>query len=143
MQTKSHPIKHAFRRELILHFMESGANGYSHKNTHPQEVEEAIIKVATSGFYFNDSISEILLNGVQKKKEPLPVLPGGETLNEREIEVLKLICLEQTTTEIGKNLFLSPRTIEGYRKQLFEKIGAKNVAGLVIYAIRAELITVS
>ncbi|MBL4710104.1 MAG: response regulator transcription factor [Flavobacteriales bacterium] len=127
---------------FILHFMESGANGYLHKNTKPQEVENAILKVMESGFYFNDNVSKILLSGVQKKNKAVPSLPGQESLNEREIEVLKLLCMELTTSEIGKKLFLSPRTIEGYRKQLFEKTGAKNIAGLVIYAIRMGLITV-
>ena len=127
---------------FVLHFMESGANAFLHKNTSPQEVESAILKVMESGFYFNDSVSKTLLKGVQKKNTALPNLPGNVSLNEREIEVLKLLCMELTTAEIADKLFLSPRTIEGYRKQLFEKTGAKNIAGLVIYAIRMGLVSV-
>lgn len=126
---------------FVLHFMESGANGYLHKDTDPQEVESAILKVMKSGYYFNDSISQTLLKGIQKKNKQAPLIPGVEPLTEREKEVLKLLCMEHTTAEIGEKLFLSPRTIEGYRKQLLEKTGAKNIAGLVLYAVRAGIIS--
>jgi DNA-binding NarL/FixJ family response regulator len=127
---------------FILHFMESGANGYLHKNTKPQEVETAIRKIHSSGFYFSDIVSQALLKGVKKKgeREELPVLSRNESLTLREIEVLTLLCQEMTTTEIGEKLFLSPRTIEGYRRQLFDKIGAKNLAGLVLFAVRNGII---
>ena len=55
-------------------------------------------------------------------------------LSERELEVLHLICEELTTPEIAEKLFLSPRTVEGYRKQLLEKTGVRNTAGLVLWA---------
>jgi len=126
--------------KFVLHFMESGANGYLLKDSKPQEVEAAILKVAKSGFYFSDAVSHVLLNGVKQKNQSPPTLPGQEPLAEREIEVLKLLCLELTTAEIGEKLFLSPRTIEGYRKSLFEKTGARNVAGLVLFAVRIGLV---
>lgn len=125
---------------FVVHFMESGANSYLLKSTSPQEVEEAIVKVHEAGFYFNDSVSQAMLKGLQKKNQDTPSLPGGESLAEREIEVLKLICMELTTPEIGEKMFLSPRTIEGYRKKLLEKTGAKNTAGLVLFAVRAGLV---
>jgi DNA-binding NarL/FixJ family response regulator len=52
---------------------------------------------------------------------------------------LRLICKEYTTTEIGQTLFLSPKTIEGYRKVLMDKTNAKNMAGLVLFAVRNGL----
>ena len=125
---------------FVLHFMESGANGYLLKDSHPAEVEEAIRKVASSGFYFNDAVSHVMLKGLKNKQETLPVLPGNESLAEREVEVLRLICMELTTPEIADKMFLSPRTIEGYRKKLLEKTGAKNTAGLALYAVRAGLV---
>jgi DNA-binding NarL/FixJ family response regulator len=127
----------------ILHFMESGANSYLHKNTHPEEVETAIKKVIETGFYFNDKVSKILLKGVQNKDEERYNLPDKEVLSEREIEVLKLLCEENTTTEISEKLHLSPRTIEGYRKQLIQKTGVKNIAGLVIYSIKTGIVSLN
>ena len=61
-------------------------------------------------------------------------------LNDRETEVLKLICQELTTAEIALKIFLSPRTIEGIRTSLIEKIGVRNTAGLVVYALKNGII---
>lgn len=121
---------------FVLHFMESGANAYLLKDTHPEEVERAIRKVMETGFYFTDAVSKTLLKGLTQKKNAPPELPGNESLTEREVELLKLICLELTTNEIAERMFLSPRTIEGYRKKLLEKTGAKNTAGLVLLAVK-------
>jgi DNA-binding NarL/FixJ family response regulator len=124
---------------FIIQMMELGANGYLIKNTEPKEVVKAIYKVVESEFYFSETVSTAMLHGISnpklKNKEGL----HGHGLSEREINVLRLICEEHTTTEIGEALFLSPKTIEGYRKALMDKTEAKNMAGLVLFAIRHGL----
>ncbi len=124
---------------FILQMMELGANGYLLKNTDPAEVVQAIRKVTESEFYFSDLVSKAMLRGISnpelKEKHTAP----GHGLSEREVDVLQLICKEYTTTEIGEALFLSPKTIEGYRKVLFNKTAARNMAGLVLFAIRHGL----
>lgn len=124
---------------FILHLMEQGANGYLLKDSEPEELEKAIQQVVRSGFYFNERLSRVLLGGLKQKKVQPPKL-GGESFNEREMEVLELICAEKTTPEIAEALFLSPRTVEGYRKSLLEKTGARNTAGLVAYAFRRGIV---
>jgi DNA-binding CsgD family transcriptional regulator len=62
--------------------------------------------------------------------------------NDREIEVLKLVCQECSNQEIADKMFLSVRTVEGYRARLFEKTRSKNLVGLVIFAIKAGIINV-
>jgi DNA-binding CsgD family transcriptional regulator len=62
--------------------------------------------------------------------------------NDREIEVLKLVCQECSNQEIADKMFLSVRTVEGYRARLFEKTKSKNLVGLVIFAIKAGIINV-
>ena len=78
------------------------------------------------------------------QKRPNEVRPWKSTnnisLTKREMEVLQLICKEQTSAEIADLLYLSPRTVENHRKNLLEKTGAKNTAGLVIFAIQNQLI---
>jgi DNA-binding CsgD family transcriptional regulator len=59
---------------------------------------------------------------------------------EREKEIIKLICFQCTAQEIGDRLFISKRTVEGYRTKILEKINAKNTAGVVIYALKNNLI---
>lgn len=124
---------------FILQMMELGANGYLIKNTEPDEVVKAIYKVVEAEFYFSEEVSKAMLHGISnpelKNKEGLV----GHGLTEREVDVLRLICKEYTTTEIGEALFLSSKTIEGYRKALMDKTEARNMAGLVLFAIKHGL----
>ncbi|MDF1695648.1 MAG: response regulator transcription factor [Saprospiraceae bacterium] len=121
---------------FILQMMELGANGYLIKNTEPKEVIEAISKVIKSKYFFTEEVSKAMLRGISdpnlKSKENL----SSHNLTNREIDVLRLICKELTTVEIGQTLFLSPKTIEGYRKVLLDKTEAKNMAGLVLFAVK-------
>ncbi|MBS1588781.1 MAG: response regulator transcription factor [Bacteroidetes bacterium] len=123
---------------FVMHFMEAGANGFLSKNAEPEEIKDAIYAVCTHGIYFNNRVSGSLLRNVAiKRSKPLPI---NIQLNEREIQVLELICKEYTTAEIGKEIFLSTRTVEGIRSALIEKFGVRNTAGLVIYAIRYGIV---
>jgi len=123
--------------QFILHLINEGVNGYLLKNADPDEVEFAIHKVVEKDFYFSEDISKLVMKGlVRKDKHDLSVVLD---LNEREIEILKLICKEFTAAEIADKLNLSVRTIEGYRQKLLEKSGAKNMAGSVVFAIKNNL----
>jgi len=121
---------------FIVQMMEHGANGYLIKNTDPDEVVQAIHKVMKSEFYFSDNVSIAMLRGIANPEIKSERTLSGHGLSKREMDVLRLICQEYTTAEIGEALFLSPKTIEGYRKVLMEKTGARNMAGLVLFAIR-------
>lgn len=123
---------------FIVQMMELGANGYLIKNTNPKEVTQAIYKVTESEFYFSDIVSMAMLQGISNPQAVTNQLKS-HGLTEREIDVLRLICKEYTTIEIGEALFLSPKTIEGYRKLLMDKTGARNMAGLVLFAVRHGL----
>lgn len=125
---------------FILHMMEAGANGYLLKNAEPQEIKTAIHSVYENEYYFNDLVNTTLLRKVvQQKKEP-PRFRQDIRLNERETQVLQLICQELTASEIGRKVFLSPRTVEGIRSALLEKIGVRNTAGLVMYAVKNGIV---
>jgi len=123
--------------QFILHLINEGVNGYLLKNADPDEVELAIQKVVEKGFYFSEDISKLVMKGlVGKDKHDMSIVLD---LNEREVEILKLICKEFTAAEIADKLNLSVRTIEGYRQKLLDKSGAKNMAGLVVFAIKHNL----
>lgn len=128
--------------QFIIYCLELGANGYLLKNTDPDEVMKAISVVIEKDFYFNDHISTVMMKGLHQKNrsKSKPKLVSGIQLTNREKEVLELICKEFTTPEIGEKLFISHRTVEGHRKNLLEKTGAKNTAGLVVFALKNELI---
>jgi DNA-binding NarL/FixJ family response regulator len=126
--------------QFILHMIGEGVNGYLLKNAEPEEVETAIKKVVEKGFYFPENISFVIFNNLSKKAKALPLINPGFT--EREFEVLSLICREFTAVEIAEMLCISVRTVEGHRQKLFEKSGAKNIAGLVLNAYKFNWISI-
>ncbi len=125
--------------KFIIHLMENGANGYLLKNAEPKEIIKAVYTVHENGYYFNDLVNKALLKKLVLKNNIKPSFNKDIELTEREQEVLKLICEEKTATEIGKQIFLSPRSVEGIRQRLIEKIGVRNTAGLVMFAVKNGL----
>jgi DNA-binding NarL/FixJ family response regulator len=125
--------------EMMYALMEKGANAFLTKNSEVKVVNKAINEVIEKGFYFDYEISKALANGICKKgKEVLPV--QSVQLTERELEITKLICKQLTNREIADRLCLSPRTIDTYRENIFEKTGSKNAVGLAFFAIKYKLV---
>jgi DNA-binding NarL/FixJ family response regulator len=122
--------------KFIIHLMENGANGYLLKNADAEEIKKSIYAVHENGYYFNDIVNKALLKKLVLKGNLKPSFNQNIEFTEREIEVLKLICEEKTAVEIGKEIFLSPRSVEGIRQRLIEKVGVRNTAGLVMFAIK-------
>lgn len=125
---------------FIIHLLELGANGYLLKNAEPDEIKNAIHYVFENDYYFNDLVSNAMLRNITYKNKRDTGSEEDIKLNEREIEVLKLICQELTTAEIAEKIYLSSRTVEGIRTNLIEKVGARNAAGLVVYAIKSGIV---
>ncbi|MES2559834.1 MAG: response regulator transcription factor [Bacteroidota bacterium] len=122
----------------IIELYDIGVAGYIIKNTDAIELTKAL-KLAHEGeqYYSRDvheSLFKTLLNREKVKKE----ITGQEKISEREIEIMKLICEQHSTDEIGERLFISPKTVKRHRQILFDKTGSKNLAGLVVYAIRND-----
>ncbi len=119
----------------ILRMIRNGAKGYLLKDIHPDILLEALYSVHEEGFYHTKQVSDTLVNSLHtesKKKTKIK-------LQEREIEFLKLASTEMTYKEVASVMNLSPKTIDGYREQLFKKLDVKNRIGLVIYAIKNGL----
>ncbi|MBZ0100331.1 MAG: response regulator transcription factor [Taibaiella sp.] len=125
--------------QYIMHMLDIGVNAYLVKNTDPAEIAKAMYSVIENEYYFSDMVSKAMLKNLVQKRQ-LPVrFEKVISLNERETEILKLICKELTTAEIADKVFLSQRTVEGIRAGMLEKVGVRNTAGLVLYAARAGL----
>lgn len=119
----------------ISETMQNGASGYLTKNITPEELELAITTVFTKGYYLNDLTSAALLKYIS------PAQKDSAALNERELEFIKLCCSELTFAEIAKEMYMSVRTIEFYRANLYNKLKVKSRTGLVLYALRNKLVT--
>lgn len=126
--------------QFIVHLMKAGAKGYLLKNAEPEEINDAIRSVYETGFYFNDRVSRVMLGGLVTKAKLEPNYNLQEALSKREVEVLKQICQEKTTAEIGEALFISPRTVEGHRNNILLKTGARNTAGMVVFAMKNGMV---
>jgi DNA-binding NarL/FixJ family response regulator len=144
--TKTYPNIHIIAltmfedERFVTHMMEIGANGYLLKSADPQEIKKAIVDVTLKGYYLNNFVNRILLKKSHAKQKVVPNLSSEITLNTRERDVIKYICMEFTAQEIAQKLEVSPRTIESIKDKLMERFGAKNTAGLVFYAVKNNLV---
>jgi len=127
-------------QEMITKMMEMGANAYLTKTSDPDEIYHAIITCMNDDFYFNDLVNKAVLLKLQHKKTTRQFYPNPVKFSEKELRILKLIAEDKTTEDISKEVFLSPRTIETIRQNMKQKVGAKTIAGLVMYAMRNKLL---
>ena len=127
---------------MIVLTMELGANGYLTKGGDPDELEKAIRAVYFSDYYLSERVSRLTLLRLQSPNAFKSDSLTAQTLSKREMEVLKLVCEEKSTAEIGDELHISPRTVEGHRQRIIQKIGAKNTIGMVVFAIKEGIVKV-
>lgn len=121
----------------ISKMIEAGACSYLIKNCEPKELFDTIINTFSFGFYFNREAMNAMRHAGHNRKVGIKDVNNIPiALTERESVILKLICNELTNTEIADKLFISNRTVDGHRTNLLSKIGCKNTAGLVIFAIK-------
>lgn len=132
-----------FSKAFIVNMIELGAGAYLPKNATPDEVVATIREVYNNGFSYNQAVLEVIRDNMLQKSKPKMPLSFGVEITSREKEILQLICEEYTTGEIAEKLFISPRTVDGHRNNLLEKMGCKNVAGLVVYAIQHQLVKIN
>jgi DNA-binding NarL/FixJ family response regulator len=125
---------------FVSHLMENGAQGYLLKNAEPQEIRKAIMDVFEKGYYLNNFVNRILLKKAHSKQKAAPSLTNEITLNDRERDVLKYICMEFTAQEIAQKMDISNRTVEAIKDRLMERFGSKNTAGLVFFAVKNNLV---
>jgi DNA-binding NarL/FixJ family response regulator len=125
---------------LITQMIGAGAAAYLAKNCDKDELITAIETVHKTGFYFNNSVLKAIQHSANHKAQTQKSINSTPVkLTEREKQVLQLICKEYNNAEIGEQLFLSTRTIEGHRNNLINKAGCRNTAGLVLFAIKYSL----
>jgi DNA-binding NarL/FixJ family response regulator len=125
--------------EHLVNMFDNGADGYLLKNTDRVEIERAILSVTRGRHYFSKDIAACIIEKI------LSIINFDSSekfkkLNSREKEVLKLLYDECSSKEIASKLFISERTVDFYRQSLIKKTGAKNIVGLVKYAIRNRIV---
>ena len=126
--------------DLIVEMLEAGAKGYLLKNADKREILEAIFTVNDGNIFYCKHTTAHLASLIVKSKFDLHRKAAGPLFTDREREIIKLICRQHTAQEIGAMLFLSKRTVEGYRTRILEKMDVKNTAGVVIFALKHSII---
>jgi two-component system nitrate/nitrite response regulator NarL len=127
-------------QEMISAMLEAGVSGYVLKNTGKEELVNALLKIAAGGMFFSDEVSVEMALAMQDsaRRKPEEITPIH--LTEREKEILKLISKEFSNAQIAEKLFISERTVETHRKNIFRKTGTKGLVGLMRYAMIHHLI---
>ena len=126
----------------IIRMLKNGVKGYILKDIEPSELKVALESVISKGFYYSELVTGKLIHTINDSHEPRYRLKHLLNLNDRELEFLRLVCSESTYKEIADRMNLSPRTIDGYRDTLFEKLQVRTRVGLVMYAIRHGVVSV-
>lgn len=134
MLTMHNQLKH------MMQAYDLGANGYLTKDSSVKEVISAIETVTKGEEYYASTLRTPFLKELVRREHTF--IDKANKLTTREIEVLQMICREFSTEEIAFNLFVSPLTINNHRRSLIVKTGAKNAAGLVVYAVKNGLFVI-
>ena len=118
--------------ETVTFMVKLGCRGYLLKDIDPDEFKFAMDEVIKEGFFYSDAVSEAIKNKDKENKLT--------NLTKRELEFLELACSEMTYKEVANEMNLSPKTIDGYRESLFQKLNVRSRTGLVLYAIKHRIL---
>ncbi len=141
--TKNHPkvkimtLSMEDDEQSILKMLRKGAKGYLLKDINPEILNLALIELIEKGYYHSEKVSETLLHSLTSFED-------GSVLDfkENELTFIQLACSEMTYKEIADVMDLSPKTIDGYRQDLFKRLKIKNRVGLVIFALKNNLMKI-
>jgi DNA-binding NarL/FixJ family response regulator len=121
--------------DFILQMHRNGAHGFLTKDADIEEVLDAVDMVMNKGKYYNERSMRVLLDNAEKVLKSSSRTGVLAYLSQREIDVLRLLCSEQTNTQIAENLNLSVRTVEWHRRNIYSKLNLRNIAGLTKFAM--------
>jgi two-component system, NarL family, invasion response regulator UvrY len=124
----------------IIRMLKCGARGYILKDSRPTQLQAALESLMKEGFHYSELLNGKLIHAINRMGNGAENIATLIHLHEKETEFLKLCCSEFTYKEIADRLSVSPRTIDGYRDTLFEKLHVKSRIGLVMYAVKNSIV---
>jgi DNA-binding NarL/FixJ family response regulator len=130
-------------REAVHKVMECGAHGFFSKNSNPEHLEQAIFNISDRDFYFSHELGAIIREAIlwDKNKQADPT-SSQPVITPREMEVIRLACKELSSIEIADKLCITVRTVDTHRKRIMERTNSKNFIGVILYAIKHNLLSV-
>ncbi|QEH42963.1 response regulator transcription factor [Chitinophaga sp. XS-30] len=124
----------------IIKMVRHGAKGYILKDAEPDELKLAFSEVCAKGFFFNDLITRKVMQSITQLVNENSPLNTFVKLSQRELDFIRKACSEKSYQEIAKEMFVSERTVDGYREALFRKLNVSTRVGLVMYAVKNNLV---
>lgn len=125
---------------FIAKFMNNGARAFIPKSYTIDQFKETILAVYENGIYLDDRVSHVVVNNIIQSKK-FRLFFSENKLSKREIEIIKLICEENTAKEIGQKLCIEQKTVEGHKARIIKKLNVKSAVGIVVYAIEKGIYT--
>ena len=123
----------------VIRMLRAGARAYILKSSSQEELKRAVRDVVSRGYHFSDMVSGKLVKTVQSPENNTD-MNTGISFSDRDVEFIRLLCTEMTNKEIADRMCASPRTTEGWRKNLCEKLHVKTRVGIVLWALRNSLV---
>jgi two-component system, NarL family, invasion response regulator UvrY len=137
------------REEDIVKMLKMGVKGYLSKDMEPEDLHAALLSITKKNYYYTDFVTNKLIHSLQAEDEtPVDTTTAllhheqWNSLNPKQKEFIRHACTEMIYEEIADIMCVSPKTIDGYRDAVFERLGVKNRVGLVLYAIKHKLVSV-
>jgi DNA-binding NarL/FixJ family response regulator len=123
--------------EIIIKMIKYGAGGYLLKDINPLDLKKALDIIDEQGYFYTEMITKLLIDRLDNDNQSI-----AHDFKENELKLIQLACSEKTFSEIAEEMCLSPKTIEGYRQVVYQKMGVKSRVGMVLYAIKNGLVKV-
>jgi len=133
--------------DSIARMVRLGVKGYLSKDIEVEDIHQALQAISNKGFYYTDFLTGKLIDALQNDIKKTDTVEVSEQMilsqiNENERKFIQLACSELKYDEIAEKMFLSPKTIDGYRASIFNKFNLKNRSGLILFAIKNNLVKV-
>lgn len=125
----------------IIKMIKHGAKGYVLKDADPAELKLAFDQVLTQGYFYNEIITRKVMQNISLLADERNLIPLFAKLTDRELQFLRLACSERTYQQIAQEMFISERTVDGYREALCKKLNLSTRVGLVLFAIKNGIVS--
>jgi len=136
-------ISQLITKEAIHKIMQIGVHGFFSKNSNPEQLQDAIYSIRDKDFYFGQELGTIIREAILwEKKVKNNASPAVLLLTKRETEIVQMACKEYSSSEIAEKLYINVRTVETHRKRIMEKTDSKNFIGVVLYALKNDLVRI-
>ena len=125
----------------IIKLFEAGVHGYLIKSEDDAEFERAVTALLEGKDYFCREARAYIINRIFPEEDRPGLVIANTGFSAKELQIIRLICRQMTAREISKEVYLSERTVEQYRSNITRRIGARNVAGVIKFALQHGIIT--